>query len=162
TLSGMVERYQNFFQTTDSQGNLSNPPNFDAIKISHAPSFDALSVDQKLGRSPFYWSFDASLAGLARSEPGVCTAQSNLPPICSNPFRTGNLLGRFDLNPSLALPLVFHGWSLRPELTLHDTYYTERFVQSTGLAANNALNRQALETSVELRPPAVERIFGKE
>ena len=162
TVGAMVERYQNFFQTTDSQGNLSNPPNFDAVKISHAPSFDASSVDQKLGRSPFYWAFDASFAGLARSEPGVCTAQVNLPPICSEPFRTGNLLGRFDLNPEISLPLVFHGWSLRPALMLHDTYYTERFVPSTGLAQNNPLNRQAVETTVELRPPALERVFDKE
>src|SRR5580693_9638022 len=51
---GMVERYQNFFQTTNSDGVLSNPPVFDDIQIWHAPSFDASSVDHTVGRSPFF------------------------------------------------------------------------------------------------------------
>jgi LPS-assembly protein len=160
-LSGMAERYQNFFQTTNANGTPSNPPSYDAIKITHAPSFDAGSVDQPLGRSPFYWSFDASLAGLARSDPGGCVAQASGAALCTLPFRTGNLLGRFDLNPEISLPLLFHGWSLRPELTLHDTYYTERLVPMTGLAQNAGINRRALETGVELRPPALERVFDK-
>ena len=143
-LSGMVERYQDFFQTTVN-GVLSNPPSFDSIRILHAPSFDASSVDRQLGRSPLLWSFDASMAGLTRGEPG---------------FGTGTLLGRFDLNPELSLPLQFGGWSLRPALTLHETYYTERFV--SGTAVNDPTNRQAVEGSVELRPPALEKIFAQE
>jgi LPS-assembly protein len=161
SVSGMVERYQNFFQTTDSQGVLSNPPAYDAIKITHAPSLDASSVDQKFGRAPVYWSFDASLAGLARSEPGQCIAQSNLQVVCTPAFQTGNLLGRFDLDPQISMPLVLHGWSLRPDLTLHETYYTERLDPSTGLVQHHDLNRQAIETSVEIRPPALERVFDK-
>ena len=142
-LSGMVDRYQNFFQTTVS-GVLSNPPSFDSIRILHVPSFDASSVDHELGRSPFFWSFDASLAGLTRGEPGF----------------TGTLLGRFDFSPELSLPLYFGGWSLRPALALHETYYTERFVN--GSAVNDPTNRQALDASVELRPPALEKIFDQE
>ena len=141
----MVERYQNFFQTTNPDGTLSYPPTFDSIQILHTPSADASSVDRKLWRSPFFWSFDASLSGLSRSEPG---------------FHTAELLGRFDLSPEISLPLQFHGWSLRPALTLHETYYTERFVN--GLAVDDPTNRQALETSVEVRPPVLEKIFDKE
>jgi LPS-assembly protein len=139
SISGMVERYQNYQSTTTG----------DVITISHAPSLDASSVDQRLGRSPFYWSFDASEAGLSRSEPG---------------FRTGNLLGRFDVNPQISLPLLFRGWSVRSELTLHDTFYTEQLVPGANgnVAVNESLNRHALETAVELRPPAVERIYDKE
>jgi LPS-assembly protein len=55
---------------------------------------------------------------------------------------------------------------LRPELTLHETYYTERLVgesgENPGQAENDAINRQALETAVEVRPPALERVFDKE
>jgi LPS-assembly protein len=144
SLGGMVERYQNFFQRSDA-GVLSNPPAFDDIRILHAPSLDASSVDRTLGRSPFVWSFDASLGGLARSEPG---------------FRTSNLLGRFDFNPEIALPLQFKGWSLRPALTLHETFYTQRFVN--GQSLKDPTNRQALETSVELRPPVLEKVFQNE
>jgi LPS-assembly protein len=142
SLGGMVERYQNFFQSTNPDGSLSNPPTFDSIRILHTPSVDASSVDRRLAHTPFEWSFDASIAGLSRSEPG---------------FHTSSLLGRFDLSPEISLPLHFDGWSVRPALDLHETYYTERFVN--GVAVNDATNRQALETSVEIRPPALEKIF---
>src|SRR6202035_4544716 len=49
-LNGFVEQYQNFLSTTPGQ----------VIKISHAPSLDFSSMGQKLGRTPFYWSFDSS------------------------------------------------------------------------------------------------------
>jgi len=146
SLGGMVERYQNFFQTTNADGTLSNPPTFDSIRVLHTPSLDASSVDRPLAHTPFEWSFDASLSGLSRSEPG---------------FHTSSLLGRFDFSPEISLPLQFHGWSLRPALDLHETYYTERFVNG-GYASNNPTNRQALGTSVEVRPPALERIFDKD
>jgi len=142
SVGGMVERYQDFFQSA-IDGVLSNPPVFDDVRILHAPSLDASSVDRSLlARLPFLWSFDASIAGLARSEPG---------------FHTGTLLSRFDFNPQISLPLQFRGWSLRPALTLHETFYSQRFV--AGVAVNDPTNRQAVETSVELRPPVVEKVF---
>ena len=145
SFGGVVERYQNFFQTTNPNGTLSNPATFDSIRILHTPAIDASSVDRPLGHSPLFWSFDASAAALSRGEPG---------------FSTGNVLGRFDLNPEISLPVLFHGWSLRPALALHETYYSERFVNR--LAVTNPTNRQALDASVELRPPALEKIFGRE
>jgi LPS-assembly protein len=150
-LNGFLEFYENFLSTTPGQ----------VIKISHAPSFDFSSVDRQVGRTPFYWSFDASAAGLSRSEPQECSA-SGLVPVCTPPFRTG-FMSRFALNPEVSLPLVFRGWSLRPALALHDTYYTEREPPTgIGPAASDPINRSALETAVELRPPALERVFAKE
>jgi LPS-assembly protein len=154
-LNVFTERYQNFLSTTPGQ----------VITILHAPTFDFSSVDQQISSTPLYWSFDASAAGLSRSEPGVCmtagTAQD-----CTPPFRTANLLGRFDLNPEISMPVLFDGWSLRPDLTLHETYYTQRLVGETGAnpgqAVQDPINRQALDLSVELRPPALERVFDKE
>lgn len=134
-----VQRYQNFESTT----------NGDVVTILHAPSFDSSTVDRKIGRSPLYWSYDAAAEGLSRSEPG---------------FRTANLVGRFDLNPSLSMPLLFKGWSINPELSLRDTYYTQRFVTSfgEGVAFSDPVNRKALEGRVELRPPTLERVFDHE
>ncbi len=154
-INGFAERYQNFLSTTPGQ----------VITILHTPSFDTSSVDHSLGHSPFYWSFDESATGLSRSEPSQCatigTTQS-----CTLPFRTATLVGRFDLNPRISLPLLFRGWSLRPELTLHETYYTQRLVGESGAdpgtAVSNDINRRALETAVQLRPPPLERVFDKE
>jgi LPS-assembly protein len=162
-LSGVVERYQNFFQLAND-GVLTNPPVFDAIQIWHAPSIDAASAEREIGHSPFVWSFDGSISGLSRSEPG---------------FHTPSLLGRFDFSPEISAPLHFAGWSIRPGLALHETYYTERFesdVSTPGpgcstsaspsptftCALHNPTNRQALDASVEVRPPALEKVFGTE
>jgi LPS-assembly protein len=153
-LGGFVERYQNFLSTTPGQ----------VVTISHAPSLDFSSMGQKLGRTPFYWSFDSSAAGLSRSEPQLGTCGGFFQS-CTPAFRTGNLVERFDMNPAVSIPLLFRGWSLRPELTLHETYYSERLVPETrenpAQAVSDAINRQALETTVELRPPALERVFDK-
>jgi LPS-assembly protein len=42
------------------------------------------------------------------------------------------------------------------------TFYTQQFALSsgTGLASSDPINRKALEGSIELRPPALERMFG--
>ena len=143
-----TERYQNFESTIAG----------DVVTITQAPSFEFSGVDRQLGHTPFYWSYDAAAGTLSRSEPLSSTSSSSK-------FTTG-VTGRFDLNPTLSLPLLLRGWSLRPELSLHDTFYTRRFVASaasaTGEAVGEAVNRKAVEGSVELRPPPLERVFNRE
>jgi LPS-assembly protein len=155
SFNGFTERYQNFLSTTPGQ----------VITILHAPSFDFSGVDRQVWHTPLYWSFDASAAGLSRSEPEQCSTVGSVQS-CTPPFRTANLLGRFDLNPEISLPLLFRGWTLRPDLTLHDTYYSERLVgevgQNPGQASDDPIDRHAVETAVEVRPPALERVFDKE
>ena len=155
SMNGFAERYQNFLSTTPGQ----------VITILHTPSADFSGVDHQVWRMPLYWSFDASGTGLSRSEPAECSTVGSVQS-CTPAFRTANLLGRFDLNPEISLPLLFRGWSLRPELTLHETYYTQRLVGESGTnpgqAVSDPIDRHAVETAVELRPPALERVFDKE
>lgn len=155
SMNGFTERYQNFLSTTPGQ----------VITILHAPSFDFSGVDHQMGHTPLYWSFDASAAGLSRSEPEQCSTLGSSQS-CIPAFRTANLLGRFDLSPEVSLPLLFRGWSLRPDLTLHETYYTQRLAgavgENPGEAVDRAIDRHAVETDIELRPPSLERIFDKE
>ena len=140
----LTSRYQDFQSTTPG----------DVITILHAPSVEVSSVDQRLGRTPFLGSFDFDGEGLSRTEPL---------------FSTAPLLGRFDLNPVVSLPRLFHGWSFRPALSLRDTIYTQQLnpasgtgLTQVGIAVSNTLNRKSLEGSVELRPPALDRIFDRE
>ena len=139
--NGSTQRYQNFESTTPG----------DVITILHAPSFESSSVDHAIGRSPFYWSYDVAAEGLSRSEPS---------------FRTAPLVGRFDLRPTLSLPLVLHGWSVHPELSLRETFYTQQLVPGSsggvGVAQSDVINRRAVEGSVEIRPPALERVYDRE
>ena len=147
-VSGTVERYQNFFQTSanphpriPTAHSRTRRPSMTSASCTLPASMPPASI-APLGRSPFVWSFDASMtvwrAASRAFAPATCSA-------------------RFDFNPEISLPLQFHGWSLRPALTLHETFYTERFVN--GLAVSDPTNRQALETSVELRPPVLEKVF---
>jgi len=134
-----MQRYQDFESTTAG----------DVVTILHAPSFEVSSVDRQLDHSPFYWSYEAATEGLSRSEPG---------------FSTAALLGRFDLEPTVSLPLKLGGWSFRPEFSLRDTAYTEQLAGGSGTktAEPDAVNRRALEGSVEVRAPALSRIFDGE
>ncbi len=135
-------RYQNFESTQRG----------DLVTILHAPALDLSSVDHQLGRSPFFWSYDAAVQGVSRREPQFVTAP---------------LVGRLDLAPTLSLPLHASGWSFRPELAVRDTYYTQRLATSSlpssgiGAIVDANVNRHAIETSLEVRPPALSRIFEK-
>ena len=138
--NAMVQRYQNFQSTAPG----------DVITILHAPSFEASTVDRKLAHTPFYWFFDAAGEGLSRSEPGFRTA--------------ADLVGRFDLSPGIAMPILFHDWSFRPELILRDTIYTQQLKpnETIGTAQTDPINRKSLQASLELLPPTLSRVFDRE
>jgi LPS-assembly protein len=137
SFNGFVARYQNF----QSQNN------DDAIVILHAPGFELSSVDRKVFGSPIYWSYDVAAEGVRRSQPG---------------FVTPGVVGRFDVDPDLSLPLFFHGWTFRPEVQLRNTIYSQQQITAQGLAStsHNVFNRRTIATSVELRPPTLGKIFG--
>jgi LPS-assembly protein len=142
-----MQRYQDFESTTAG----------DVITILHAPGVELSGLDHELGNSPFYWSYDAALDGLSRSEPG---------------FSTAPLMGRFDLSPGLSLPFQVGGWSFRPAISVRDTTYTQELTQKTLLqqgvpmvvrkAVSDTINRKAFDGSVEIRPPALDRVFDGE
>ena len=148
--NALAERYQNFEVCIPQSGTTtgcSTITQTELIRNLHAPSFFISGEERQLGNTPLYWSFESAAEGLQLREIG---------------FRTGPLVGRFDLAPSLAMPVQWKGWSFRPELTLRDTFYTEhidRTLPNATRAADDILNRKSLEASFELRPPALSRIF---
>ncbi|HVP43116.1 MAG TPA: LPS assembly protein LptD [Terriglobales bacterium] len=127
--------------------NFQSTENNDYVAILHLPTLDVSSVDRKLASTPLYWGFDAAAEGVSRKEPG---------------FVSGSV-GRLDVHPRIALPLFLSGWTLRPELAARETYYSEQ-LQTSGMVlvpVPDDFNRRALETSVEIRPPTLGRIFEK-
>jgi LPS-assembly protein len=156
--NALAERYQNFevcipLPGTNTCATLTQT---ELIRILHTPSFFLSGEERQLGNTPLYWSFESAAEGMQLREPPQGTALG---------LRTGPLVGRFDLAPSLAMPVQLQGWSFRPELTLRDTFYTEEFdpalAAATGKAADDVLNRKSLEASFELRPPALSRVFDR-
>ena len=146
--NALAERYQNFEvcnPNTQLNASCTTLTQTELVRILHTPSFFISGEERQLGNTPLYWSFESAAEGLQRRD---------APAGLQAGFRTGALVGRFDLAPSLVMPLQWRGWSFRPELTLRDTFYTE---QRNG----DILNRKSLETSVELRPPGLSRIFDR-
>jgi LPS-assembly protein len=133
-----ASRYQNFQSVTRG----------DLITILRLPSFEAMAVDHPIWKLPLYWSYDVAIDGVSRREPT---------------FKTNDLVGRFDLEPRISLPLNVGGWSLFSEVATRNTFYTERKAPSIGIGtvADALLNRRAIEASAELRAPAFGRIFNK-
>jgi LPS-assembly protein len=141
SLNILGERYQNFQIAGASS----------EVKIMHEPSLQASSVDRKLAKSPFTWNFDSSIDSLSRRESDLVT---------------DHFVGRLDVSPRLALPLSWKGWDVRSEIGVRDTFYSQsqRFTPSslTGVPREASLNRGTFEATIQLRPPALDKVFERE
>ncbi len=160
--NALAERYQNFeVCNPDAQLNAScgTITQTQLVRILHTASLFISGEERQLGNTPLYWSFESAAEGLQRRE-----APEDLPHRQLG-FSTAPEVGRFDLAPSLAMPVQWQGWSFRPALTLRDTFYTQQYdaalATATGKAAGDILNRKSLEASFGLRPPAWSRVFDR-
>ena len=137
-----MSRYQNYQSTV----------NGDVIDIAHIPSFEMAGVENPIFNSKFMYTYDLAGEGVSRHEPG---------------FQTQNVVGRLDANPNISLPTFLNGWTFRPEAGVRETFYTERLIPSgsqtgiIGVAVAQALNRNVLLASMEMRPPSVAKIFDR-
>lgn len=139
SFNGYLGRYQNFQSTA--------PDN--VITILHTPGAELSGVDHQIPHTPVYWSYDLAAEGLKRSEPG---------------FVTPELVGRFDIIPTLSLPLFVGGWTFRPAVDLRNTVYTQQQVNGpTGPQPTyNLFNRRSIAASMEVRLPTLEKTYDKE
>lgn len=144
SFNSYLARYQNF----------QSKNNDDVITILHTPGFETTGVDRPIFGTPIYWAYDVAAEGLRRSQPG---------------FVTPGLVGRFDVDPDISLPIFFHGWTFRPDVQLRNTIYSQQqfIVQENvqgvlvpvEVAQHNVFNRKTIGTSIELRPPALSKVF---
>jgi LPS-assembly protein len=145
----MASRYQNYESTTPG----------DFISIVHAPSLELSTVERPFSRSNFVYAYDLAAEGLNRSvDPGIPTSPTN--------FETAPIVGRLDAAPYIAWPKLFDGWTFRPEAGARETYYSQRLlpdpaVGEAGTAVSNPINRNAVNASLEVRPPTLSKIFNR-
>lgn len=133
----LISRYQNYQSTTHG----------DVIDIAHTPSFQLGGVERPLFRTPIMFAYDFAAGGLSRHEPG---------------FETAAAVARVDARPRLSLPTFFRGWTFRPEIGVDETYYSQRLKPggtTVGTAINDPINRNVLQTIMEIRPPSIRKIF---
>ncbi len=137
-----MSRYQNYQSTIHG----------DVIDIAHIPSFQMAGIESPIAGSKFMYTYDVAGEGVSRHEPG---------------FETQNVVGRFDIYPTISLPTFFHGWTFRPEVGVRETVYSERLLPTQnntgviGIAVAEALNRNVELASMEMRPPSLSRIFDR-
>ena len=162
----MASRYQNFLGTNQclslgiyvpcsstTSSALVNTGGDSAILIVHAPSFELSNIEREVAKSRIFVSLDLAAEGVSRSEPNLTTS-GNVVNNYSIP-----LLGRYDVQPEASYAWFWKGWTLRPGVAVRDTYYTQRALGN--ISSNNPVNRRALETTLEFRPPAIAKIFDK-
>lgn len=145
SFNSYLARYQNFQSTN----------NDDVITILHTPGFELTGVDRPIFKTPAYWSYDVAAEGVRLSQPAT---GPNAPG-----FVTPGIVGRFDVDPDLSLPVFYKGWAFRPEAQLRDTIYSQQQLpaQPVNIDLHNVLNRRSISASVELRPPVLSRIFDR-
>lgn len=137
-----IARYQNYQSTVHG----------DVIDIAHIPSLEMAGLEAPIAGSKFMYTYDLAGEGVSRHEPG---------------FQTQNVVGRFDILPTVSMPTFFKGWTFRPEIGVRETVYSERLIPTEnntgiiGIAINQALNRNVAMASAELRPPSLAKIFEK-
>jgi LPS-assembly protein len=133
SLNFYASRYQNFLSAERKIGN--------SIIIDHAPSVSFSGMDRQMGRTPFFFSFDSSVDGVERTQPGV-----------EAPFSD-----RMDFHPTLTVrSKPFWGFHLTPSFGVRATHY------GTSLSVNqDPLTRLLGEFSLDLRPPSLDRVFTK-
>ncbi len=147
-----ASRYQDFLCAQPlllGPSSLANPncPTFQGFKrnsvsIWQTPSFSFLRMAKQVGRSPFYFSFDSSAAGVGRAEPG---------------FETPRVFERVDVGPEVTLrSRPFAGFRLTPSLGLRATHYGASLVKGA-----DSLNRLLGEFAVDLRPPSFAKVFDR-
>jgi len=113
-----------------------------------------------LGNTPLVWSFQSAAEGLQRRDLRV---DSLIPPIVGSVLVP--LVGRFDLAPSIAMPLSLEGMvnSTRADLggyVLHATLQ-RRVSQDYSALRRQRPKPQVAGSSVDLRPPALSRVFER-
>jgi LPS-assembly protein len=117
-----------------------------SMVLRTAPEARFSSVDQQFfGRLPVYFSFDAFTGAVSR--------QDNV-----TPFSTPNYVERSELAPSVTLPLHFGDWlDAAPSFTFRSTKYGGQVVN--GAFLNETFSRNTEEFRLDVRLPAIERVF---
>lgn len=127
-----------------------------SIDLRTTPEVRFGSMDQApWKRWPLYFAFDAFTDAVHRSDPGATEPNGIVVP----PVDTPQFVSRSEFAPRVTIPLHWDGWlGVTPSYTFRTTLYSAQDIN--GAIANTPLWRNAGEFSLDLRPPAFERIFN--
>jgi len=123
------------------------------IKTRQLPSFELAKRSSQISESfPVYFSFDAALEGVSRSE-----AEGN-----NIRFKTPAIVQRLDLAPRITFPLrPVAGFTFTPSIALRSTFYSNSIDPVTREVVGQDLFRHYADFSLDFRPPALARVFRR-
>ena len=138
SLDFAAHSYENFLSATPES----------AVTLRAAPEARFSSVDRPLfERLPLYFSFDAFVGGVHRSE-------------TVTPFTTPGFVGRSEIAPTVTMPLHFGTLlDVTPSFTFRSTYYGGQMQGAAFL--NQGIFRNTAELSVDFRLPTIERVWNR-
>lgn len=145
TFDASVSRSENFLDVT--------PGN--SVEIRSLPEAELNNSYQQLigGPLPLYYSLHADLGLFHRVQP------KPLGQPAPYYYSTNQFSARAEMEPSLATAIHLGGFTLLPEATLHERYYTQTIANYVVSSTN--LLRSAPEGKVDLIFPSIARIFNK-
>ncbi len=142
-----------FLPVRNDQGDLVR---FDAVdnsvKVRQLPSFNLSRRSSQFSEKfPVYFSFEASLEGVRRTESRGNQAQLKAP----------SLIQRMDFAPRITLPLrsFAGGFTLTPSFGLRSSFYSESIDPVRRAFIGDNLLRNYAEAELDFRPPSLARVF---
>jgi len=120
-----------------------------SITLRSAPEVRFGSVEQSfLARFPAYFSFEAFSGAVHRSE-------------TVTPFESPAFIERSEFAPSVTVPFRWGPWlDVTPRFTFRSTFYGGQIEK--GAFVDRSFFRDTEESSVDIRPPALERVWGSD
>ena len=138
TFNGSVTRSENFESTVVG----------DSVLIRKLPGVDFQGRDRQLLKNiPLWFSFTTDFGLFHRVQPKG-----------SGFYETNQFTPRGDFQPTLTTAFHWKGFDVAPSFTLHESIYSQSFVNDT--VRSISLKRNAPELNVDLVLPALSRVFG--
>ncbi|HEY4087753.1 MAG TPA: LPS assembly protein LptD [Bryobacteraceae bacterium] len=145
TFDASATRTENFLDTV--------PGN--SVEVRSLPEVELNNNYQPLtsGPLPLYYSLHADVGLFHRVQPRPLGTPAPYY------YSTSQFSARAELEPSIATAFHFGGFTLLPEATLHERYYTQTI--SNYVISNTNLLRSAPEGKLDLIFPSIARVFNK-
>jgi LPS-assembly protein len=127
-----------------------------SVSLRSAPEARFGSVEQSPWHNvPVYFTFDA-FAGAAHRDDGNVAATPTYTPV-----DTANFVSRTEFAPRVTVPVHFGPWLNVTATAAFRTSYFGASLDTTGDLTNRSITRNDGEFTLDLRPPTLERIFGR-
>lgn len=122
----------------------------DPQTFEQLPSIQFATYPNRIGRTPLYFAMESSVSHLRSSNPRLGEDGD------AQYFRA-------DVFPTLSLQVRTPSWfSIKPQVSLRDTWYTSSRDPLTSKIVDESLNRSYGQAQVEATGPSLSRIFNRE